>query len=485
MENSIELRQVVYRVLLTQIHFGVYHYQEKLPTIEETSAQLCVSIDTARAAYLKLKEEGYITLSKNAGATINRNYSAQEIEEFIQTLFSSRKQAMLDLGNSIQPLLGNAQWYGLKNASPETLLEIEQLFHETHMAAPYAMLNHLNQKYRALGNPLLMRLVWQTFMFLHDPFFDIEENLSYFDQSADYLPKILSICRNKDWPGLRAAVEQSIERLSFILSRFYETRITMPSPEQELGFTWSSYEKSQQLCYSLAMELLISINRGQYPVGSLLPSQKELAAQKGVSLSTVRRALELLDSVGAIKSAKYIGTQVLPLDKTSENSDFTKPVLKRRLLSMAESLQMLALSCRDVSQLTLAALAPGAHKQLCRKLNDSKKWRRGETLSYYVLYLIGELAPYQTIRTVYSELLRQFFWGYALRGMKGSQETLNAVYDPYFDALIEALETMDFSLFSATLEELAIDDLSRTVETLSRLGIPGVEHILIPEKSIS
>lgn len=106
MENSIELRQVVYRVLLTQIHFGVYHYQEKLPTIEETSAQLCVSIDTARAAYLKLKEEGYITLSKNAGATINKNYSAQEIEEFIQTLFFIAQAGHARLGKLHTALAG-------------------------------------------------------------------------------------------------------------------------------------------------------------------------------------------------------------------------------------------------------------------------------------------------------------------------------------------------------------------------------------------
>ena len=87
MENSTELRTVVYNVLLTQIQFGVYHFREKLPTIEETSARLCVSVDTARSAYLKLKEKGYITLSKNVGATVKVDYSAQETEEYIQTFF--------------------------------------------------------------------------------------------------------------------------------------------------------------------------------------------------------------------------------------------------------------------------------------------------------------------------------------------------------------------------------------------------------------
>ena len=483
MKNSTELRQVVTSVLLTQIQFGVYPCGQKLPTIEETSARLCVSIDTARAAYLKLKEEGYITMSKNVGATVKVSYSKRETDQAIHTFFSARKKAMVDLGNSMRPLFAKAQCLGLRHASMETLQEMERLSRDESAAAPYAMLEHLNLKYSSLGNTLLMRLVWQTFMFLLDPLFIIEENLRYFDEYADYLPKILSLCRQQDWPALRAAVDQSIERLTLALTRFYEARIVTPSPEKEISFTWSSYKKSRQLCYSLAMELLISISRGVYPVGSLLPSQKELAVQKKVSVSTVRRALELLDSIGAIKSAKYVGTRVLPFEKATENSDFTKPTLQRRLLDMAESLQIFALSCKDVSLLTLSSLDADSVQTLCCQLKKHKQWQRGETLSYFILNLIARHAPYQAIRTVYSELLRQLFWAYALRGMNGSQETINAIYAPYFDAMIDALETQDFPRFSIALEDLILHDLRGSIDSMSRLGIPGAETILIPDKS--
>lgn len=483
MGNSTELRQVVYSVLLTQIQFGVYRYGEKLPNIEETSERFHVSIDTARAAYLALKEKGYITLSKNVGATVKVEYSALETEEFIQAFFAARKHAVLDLGNALSPLFGNAQWIGLKHASAQTMRAMEQLLHEKNIsAAPYAMLEHLNQKYSSFGNTLLMRLVWQIFMFLQDPLFSVGENLQYFDGASDYLPEVLSLCQNRDWARLRAVMDRSLGRLTLALTRFYEARITTPSPGKEVSFTWSSYKKSQQLCYSLAMELLIAISRGVYPVGSLLPSQKELAKQKGVSLSTVRRALELLSSVGAIKSAQYVGTQVLPFDKATENSDFTKPVLQRRLLDMVEGLQIFVLSCREVSLLTFSSLDADLADKLCEKLKKQKQFRRGENLSYFMLDLIAKHAPYQAIQIVYSELLRQNFWGYALRGMKGSQEAINAVYDPYFDALIDALEKADFSRFSAKLEELMRYELCSNLDLLFQLGIPGAEGILIPDE---
>ena len=481
MNYSTELRQVVYSVLRTQVQFGVYRYGEKLPTIEETSEQFHVSIDTARSAYLRLKDEGYITLSKNVGATVKVKYGNLETEGFMQDFFAARKAAMADLGSAMRALFSNAQWIGVKHASKETLRAMEQLHEKDTAAAPYAMLEHLNQKYSALGNAQLMRLIWQIFTFLYAPFFSVKENLKYFEGTSGYLPHILSLCRDQDWTALRPAMDRSIDRLILSLTRFYEARITTPSPEKEIAFTWCSYKKSQ-LCYSLAMDLLISINRGIYPVGSLLPSQKELAVQKGLSVSTVRRAFELLDSVGAIKSTRYIGTQVLPFDKATENSNFTKPVLQRRLVDMAESLQIFVLSCKDVSFQMLSFLDAGSLEKLCGGLKEHKQWRRGETLSYFVLDIIAKHAPYQAIRIIYSELLRQNFWGYALRGMRGSQETINAVYDPYYDALIDSLEKADFLQFSSNLEELMFYELCSGIDLLSRLGIPGTENILIPDK---
>lgn len=52
---------------------------------------------------------------------------------------------MIDLINSMLPLFGNAQCVGMKNASPEMLRKMEELFTEKNIEAPYAMLRHLNQ----------------------------------------------------------------------------------------------------------------------------------------------------------------------------------------------------------------------------------------------------------------------------------------------------------------------------------------------------
>ena len=72
--NVNELQQVIYNVLLMQIRFGAYRYGARLPTLEEASQLFLVSIDTVRAAYLSLKQEGYISLSRSVGASVRVLY---------------------------------------------------------------------------------------------------------------------------------------------------------------------------------------------------------------------------------------------------------------------------------------------------------------------------------------------------------------------------------------------------------------------------
>lgn len=54
MENIMELQQIVYSVLKTQISFGVYRFGEQLPTMDEACRLFGVSIKTIRAAYQQL-----------------------------------------------------------------------------------------------------------------------------------------------------------------------------------------------------------------------------------------------------------------------------------------------------------------------------------------------------------------------------------------------------------------------------------------------
>lgn len=63
----------------------------------------------------------------------------------------------------------------------------------------------------------------------------------------------------------------------------------------------------RQIARTLAQE----IEQGTYPVGSLLPTEHELARRYGVSRQTMRRALAELRAEGLIASRQGFGSQVL------------------------------------------------------------------------------------------------------------------------------------------------------------------------------
>ncbi|MFC5465763.1 GntR family transcriptional regulator [Lederbergia graminis] len=60
-------------------------------------------------------------------------------------------------------------------------------------------------------------------------------------------------------------------------------------------------------------ELLLQITKGEYPPGSRLPSEPELASKLGVSRSTLRQALVLLQDDGIVRNERGKGNFVIDI----------------------------------------------------------------------------------------------------------------------------------------------------------------------------
>ena len=123
MENTMELQQIVYSVLKTQISFGVYRFGEQLPTMDEACRLFGVSIKTIRAAYQQLQQDGLIKISKNIGARVTSDYSSEDIRQNVREFFSCRRRSLIDLNHSTWLLLSEAQLTAFKKASGRLLEE--------------------------------------------------------------------------------------------------------------------------------------------------------------------------------------------------------------------------------------------------------------------------------------------------------------------------------------------------------------------------
>lgn len=478
MVNENELQQVIYNVLLMQIRFGTYHYGEHLPTLEEASQLFLVSIDTVRAAYLSLKQEGYISLSRSVGAVVKVLYTRQETEQHIQDFYALRKEGLIDVSRSMQPLFSHALCIGFKNASPETLDKILSLSSDSRFHPSHTMIRTLQYIYGSLNNDLLMRLVWRTFMSYQAPFLSIHRNIRYLEAEENPLVNMIELCRNQDWEALKTAVTDYQEYLSTALRSFCDSQIMTPPAGKQIDFHWYSYEKASQLRYSLGMEILISINRGVYPAESFLPSLDKLSKEKHVSVSTVRRTLSLLNSIGVTKSINGLGTRVLPQEEMADNCELTHPIARRRLLDCAQGLQIIALSCKDVAGLTAASLDSAALCQIGERLDLLKHTGRYELTAFTILEFFTHRAPSHAIRTAYAELLQHLMWGNPLRSMAAQAGINTASYLPYLEFFAGCVEKSDLTGFPKKLEELILFEFKLLLDKLGRLGIPEASGLL-------
>lgn len=62
----------------------------------------------------------------------------------------------------------------------------------------------------------------------------------------------------------------------------------------------------------LAAVLRGAIQRGDYPQGTTLPKQDEIAAEHGININTVRKAVAVLEAEGLVDSVRRRGTVVRP-----------------------------------------------------------------------------------------------------------------------------------------------------------------------------
>ena len=81
--------------------------------------------------------------------------------------------------------------------------------------------------------------------------------------------------------------------------------------------------QSRPIYAELADELVRDIGEGRYPVGSLLPTELDIAASRKLSRATVRAALARLVQLGLVTRQKGVGTRVCSQQPGGYNASTT------------------------------------------------------------------------------------------------------------------------------------------------------------------
>jgi len=117
----------------------------------------------------------------------------------------------------------------------------------------------------------------------------------------------------------------------------------------------------------IAHDLLEAIQRGQYPVGGLIPTELELAARYEVSRQTVRAAMRRLTELGAVSRRKGSGTRVETREHPQESFQQTRG-------SLSDLVELAAATDRDIRGIDTVVM----DRQAARRFGcqPGSRWRR-------------------------------------------------------------------------------------------------------------
>ncbi len=131
---------------------------------------------------------------------------------------------------------------------------------------------------------------------------------------------------------------------------------------------------TEHLNERLAKRLMRRIKSGQYAVGDVLPTEPDLARAEGVSRTTVRAALAILESAGLIRRTPHVGTRVISKGKAHS--------FDRSLSTMADLDRLASKNPREILNVQECVVS--------RELSEKIQCPPGETYIRFSMIRKGE-----------------------------------------------------------------------------------------------
>lgn len=451
-----------------RIRSGFYREGDSLPSISKLCALFRMAPATVRSGLAQLERQGYIRIDAHRPAKVIFSVDPEvQMRDTVQ-YFLARRAGIQDLRDNgslfWDPILesGLQRW----DDSDWTLL-FQRLTAPSPGALSMPMRFHL-AALDALDNNLILNLFWEQIQYLRFPFLTAakpqEPLLSFPDISTAKREEVIL----QLWPHFQSAFDASLERLRIFLER-EGAGVTLPEGG-DIPFQWNIYHQRPQLCYSLVAKIIQQIGGGALKPDALLPSLPNMAKQYGVSVSTVRRTVSILNSLGMTQSHQGKRARVR---ETPGPVDFTRPEIREGLRLYLEGLQLLALTIRPAILFTLEHTPEEERLSLRRAFSTSLDSGESQYAFELCLAFVQSHCPSPMVRECYGKLRELLAWGYPPTLHRLRTQSLNANYRPLTRRAAEHLLQEDYGAFARDCEELMTYDEQQVRSTLGDVLYPA------------
>ena len=465
MEKDKGRHKLVYDYYETRILFGFYKYGDSLPSIAQICSDFHLGRRSVRTALAMLEKEGYIKNEERKQAVTVFQADSTQVAENMARYYVPRKEGILDFAKAGDYLFVPLWEGAMRRIGKESWKKMQYDLSNTTLDAMPLSLKFYVSVLAAWENRLVLNLLAEGLRYLRYPYL-IEKKSSVLTS-----PELLNMKQDEAVSSLKSRIEDSDSCLRQELFDY----IDQVSPKYDLGdqkpipFRWNIYRQHPQMRYTLASLIIWEIMSKKIPAGSYLPSLPEMEQQYGVSRTTIRRTLALLEELGITRSFQGKGTQVwLEPGKI----DFSKSEIREGMRLYQESLQLLALTIFQVSRLTLGSLPHRRWENLRKELEQIRTEKHSFFCFEVFFRFIRKECPLAAVRECYSKLAELVVWGYPFTMFQFKEERLDTVYAGRLKQMERHLEKEELTAFCEDWERLLEGEEQRSREFAWQMGEP-------------
>lgn len=479
MYNEPAFSNLIYEYFVMRFKFQCYKCGDCLPSIEVLSRQFSVSPLTVKAALKRLQDEGYVSVRHGKCTQVTFQQSEEACRKFKLNFFADRISLYSGFNKAIALIFSPLYAKSFQSMDDTDFTYLRQMIERLN---PDDLVNFYCYILQKVENPLIMNLFWETSLFLGFPSLSQIEFPRFHSMDAirERMNQLIEAGEKKNPQRISDSHRTLESEVIDNFVHFVTDRLPKDAVREPISFHWRIYRDRPQLCYSLATCILHHIYLGDYCNLSFLPSYQKMAESYGVSVSTIRRTIRLLNEIGAVSSINGKGTQILSLDEHKQEPNFSNPAIRRNLAYFINAFELLKLTIEGVSREVLPALPASIRNDLIQQLEELLQAGHCELASNQLLVYISDYSPFAEIREVYEKLYLLMLWGIPLIRHRRKESNLGEMTRQFTKEIVPALKQEDFNRCAELLRDLFARQYPIAEDYLLRQGVEADELRLSP-----
>ncbi len=483
--NDQGFARLIYEYFVVRFYFQYYQYGDTLPATEVLCRQFSVSSRTIKLAFRRLQDKGYISIRQGRRAQVLFRQSDQDLDQFAIQFFSERLSAIPDLYQSTELIVLPLLVKSLCLMEESDFAYLEKCAEQPNPDDQIRFYCYILQKTQ---NPLVLNLFWESALYFGLPF-SMEhrgQQLYHPEISRQRLKDLIAAGKEKNPQrilGAHAAFQQDVSKK---IMDYIGRRISVLPERKQVPFVWKVYRDRPEICCGLAIRVIHDIYLGDFKDAAFLPSYEKMAEKYGVSVSTMRRTIGVLNGLGATQSINGKGTRVLMMSgsEAEQIPDPTAPKIRRNMAYYIQSFELLALSSEGVMNMAVQAFSDAERTELADLLEASLHTGRYYISPQSIFAFVAEHSPLQGIQEIYGKLYGLNLWGYPMRKYRKEMPGLDETLIEFTETMIQALRNHDVCCFSSTIYALMKSEYRIAKEILIKHGYKPEELNSSPSFSL-